>query len=463
VEAEPALLGAALSLLAACGSPGSTRAASPAASAAADDPDPVFAPSQRAALAALHYDSSAPAADPSNRVADDPRAQTFGQRLFFDTALSGPLLEGDNDGSPGTLGVAGQPGRVACSACHVPEGGFVDTRSPHLQISLAAQWSHRRTPTLLEVSFAPLYGWDGRRDAIWNQALGVMESDREFNSGRLFVAEQLFRLYRSEYEALFGTMPPLDDASRFPPLTPSQAGCQLGSGLATSCHGKPGDGAEFDSMTPADQDLATAVAVNATKAIEAYVRLLRCGPGRFDRWLDGDATALTRAEQRGAALFVGAAGCAKCHGGPQLADGAFHNVGMIPRVVAVAFTDTGDRGAIVGLAADLTDPMNTRGRFSDGDRGALPAAVSPSLEGAFRTPTLRCVSAHPSFMHSAQFATLDQVVEFFSRGGDPATGQPGTNELAPLGLSAREQADSVAFLHSLDGPGPPDALRQAPQ
>ena len=43
--------------------------------------------------------------------------------------------------------------------------------------------------SLLDVAFAPLYNWDGRRDAIWNQALGVMESNREFNSGRLFVSE----------------------------------------------------------------------------------------------------------------------------------------------------------------------------------------------------------------------------------------------------------------------------------
>jgi len=426
------------------------------------DPDPILSDADRAALRALRYDPSAAPPDPSNRVADDPRARAFGQRLFFETAFSGPLLESDNDGTIATLGRLGEPGRVSCAGCHLPESGFVDTRSPHRQISLAAQWTRRRTPTLLDVAFAPLYNWDGRRDAIWNQAIGVMESDREFNSGRLLVAEQIFRLHRAEYETLFGALPPLDDATRFPPLATGDAGCAFAAGGVERCRGKPGDGAEFDGLSPADQDLVTTVVVNAAKALEAYVRQLRCGPGRFDAWLDGDATALSRAEQRGAGLFVGRAGCAGCHGGPRLTDDAFHNVGLTPRLVAVAFTDVDDRGAAVGIDAARTDELSTRGRFSDGDRGALPAVVGPELEGAFRTPGLRCLSSHPSFMHTAQMATLSAVVAFFAAGGDPAGGYPGVSELRRLDLDARERADLVAFLGALEGPGPDPALRVRP-
>jgi cytochrome c peroxidase len=433
--------------------------------AATGDPDPSFTADEMSALAGLRYDDGPPPADPSNRVADDPGARAFGQRLFFDPAFSGRLLEGDNDGTLGTLGQRGDAGKVSCSGCHVPAGGFVDTRSPHRQVSLAAQWTLRRTPTLLEVAFAPLYNWDGRRDAIWNQALGVMESNREFNGGRLFVAEQLFRLYRPEYEALFGAMPPLDDTTRFPALTPETAGCvevatQQGSTFV--CRGQPGDGADYDGLPAADQTLVTTVAVNATKALEAFVRQLRCGPGRFDQWLDGDTTALDRSEQRGAALFAGKAGCLPCHAGPRLTDGAFHNVGLSPATVAVAIQDSDDRGAAAGVALALTDPMNTAGAFSDGDRGQLPVSPGPELEGAFRTPTLRCAASHPSFMHTAQLATLDQVVAFFDRGGDPAGGYPGTSELHALGLSDRERADLVAFLGALAGPGPGADLLVAP-
>jgi cytochrome c peroxidase len=436
-----------------------------AGGAVIDDPDPTFTPDEMSALGALHYDDGPPPADPSNRVADDAGARAFGQRLFFEAAFSGRLLEGDNDGTTGTLGRQGDAGKVSCAGCHLPNTGFVDTRSPHRQVSLAAQWTLRRTPTLLEIAFAPLYNWDGRRDAIWNQALGVMESNREFNGGRLFVAEQLFRLHRAEYEALFGTMPPLDDTTRFPGLTPETAGCvevATPKGSTFACRGIPGDGADYDGLAPADQTLVTTVAVNGAKALAAYVRQLRCGPGRFDRWLDGDAAALDRSEQRGAALFVGRANCVGCHAGPRLTDGAFHNAGLSPATVAVAIQDLDDRGAATGVAAALSDPMSTAGAFSDGDRRQLPASPGAELEGAFRTPTLRCAASHPSFMHTGQITSLAQTVVFFDRGGDPAGAYPGTNELHALGLTERERADLVAFMGALAGPGPDAALLVAP-
>jgi len=417
------------------------------------------------ALRALRYDDAGPPDDPSNRVADDPAARRFGQELFFEERFSGPLLEGDNDGSSATLGTRGEGGKVSCAGCHLPGSGFVDTRSPHQQVSLGAQWTLRKTPQLLDVAFAPLYNWDGRRDAIWNQALGVVESNREFNSGRLFLAEQLFRLYRDEYAAIFGEMPPFDDADRFPQLTPETAGCvevTTAQGAMFRCRGVPGDGADYDGMAADDQALVSVAAVNATKAIAAYVRQLRCGTSRFDAWLDGDQMALNESEQRGAALFVGKAGCTPCHGGPRLTDDAFHNVGVSPAIVAVAIQDRDDRGAAAGIAAALEDPTSTAGEWSDGNREALPAKVDTTLEGAFRTPSLRCAGEHPSYLHTGQLATLEQVVAFFNRGGDHS-GYPGKNELSPLQLSDAEQSDLVAFLRALDGRGPDPALLAPPE
>lgn len=415
---------------------------------------------QRALLAAMRYDDGPPPADPSNRVADDPAAQRLGQRLFFDEALSGRLLEGDNDGTSATLGKQGEAGRVSCAGCHVPENGFVDTRSPHQQVSLGAQWTLRKTPQLLDVAFAPLYNWDGRRDALWNQALGVMESNRELNSGRLFVAQQMRRLYQAEYAAIFGEMPAFDDASRFPQLTPETTGCVevlTSKGATFSCRGLPGDGADYDALGAAEQDMVSVAAANVGKALGAYLRQLRCGPSRFDDWLDGDAQALTPSEQRGAALFVGAAHCADCHSGPRLTDDRFHNVGLSPAIVAVAIIDEDDRGAAEGIAAALTDPASSAGPLSDGDRGVLPSGTSPSHEGAFRTPPLRCASSHPSYMHTGQLRDLESVVDFFDRGGDLA-GYPGKSELSPLGLSREQKADLSAFLRTLQGPGPDATL-----
>src|SRR6185503_3540870 len=151
-----------------------------------------------------------------------------------------------------------------------------------------------------------------------------------------------------------------------------------------------------------DQDAVTRVWVNVGKSLGAYQRLLSCGQGPFDQWLAGDDGAMGRAAQRGADLFVGRAGCVSCHSGPFLSDEKFHNVGLQPAVVAVVFIDGDDPGASVGLPLAKADPLNVQGKFSDGDDGRLPAAVGAEMEGAFRTPRLRCISKHPSFMHTAQ-------------------------------------------------------------
>lgn len=403
-------------------------------------------PPTLAELAPAHLPGPLP--DSTNRFADDPRAAALGKRLFVDPGFSGALIDGDNDGSANALGVRGQTGKISCAGCHVPAAGFLDDRSLGKQISLAAGWNLRRTPSLLDVGQSKVLHWDGRRDAIWNQIFGPLEHASEMNSSRLFAAEQIFQRYRADYEAIFGPLPPLDDAARFPPLDAAHTGCTIRPGGEQQCHGVPGDAAEYAGMRAADQEAVTRVMVNFGKAIEAYLRTLSCGPSRFDDWAHGNSAALDASEQRGAALFLGKASCATCHRGAFLSDEKFHNVGLYPQTVAAVFIDANDPGALVGLRQALADPLNTRGKFSDGDDGRLPADVGSEMEGAFRTPKLRCVSARPSFMHTGQLMTLEQVVDFFDRGGYPM-GYPGVNELKPLGLSAQEKSDLVAFMKSL--------------
>lgn len=425
---------------------------------------PTFTAAERTALEELSPPAlPAPGADVSNRWADDANAAAFGQKLFFEAGFSGPLLEGDDDGSPGTLGVRGQSGKVACAGCHVPSAGYLDNQSTGKRISLAAGWGTRRAPSLVDVGQARLLTWDGRRDALYNQPFGPLESSVEMNSSRLYAAEQIYARYRADYEALFGPMPPFDDTARFPVLSAALTGCQPSTADAPApCdgteHGMPGDHAEFDGMAPADQTAVTQVVVNMGKALGAYERQLACGPGRFDAWMHGQADALSASEQRGAQVFVGRGQCVGCHSGPYLSDQTFHNVGLRPAPVAVVFIDANDPGALDGLASALSNPLNVAGPFSDGDDGRLPASVDPRMNGAFRTPTLRCVSQRPSFMHTGQLPTLAEVVAFFAQGGNPF-GYPGTSELAALALDAQDQTDLVAFLGTLDGPGPAAHLR----
>jgi cytochrome c peroxidase len=412
-----------------------------------------------AALRALAWprDAALPP-DPTNRYADDPKAAAFGRVLFFDPSFAGRLIDGDNDGSAAALGNRGETGKVSCAGCHVPQSYFADTRSLRQQISLAAGWGRRRSPSILDVAHSKLLMWDGRHDTLYNQVFGVIESPVEMNSSRLFAAKQIYAQHRAQYEAIFGPLPPLDDTSRFPALSAERSGCSNFDRTTRLCtgelHGLPGDKAEYDGMAPADRDAVTRVVVNMGKALGAYQRLLSCGESRFDRWVRGeDPNALTPAEQRGALLFAGKGKCIDCHSGPFFSDERFHNVGLKPELVATVFIDIDDPGASAGLAAAQADALNSKGSFSDGDDGRLPSTLEPSLLGAFRTPKLRCISKRPSFMHTGHVRTLSDVVAFFNRGGDRA-GFLGKSEIAALGLSVSEREDLVAFLLSLDGPGP---------
>lgn len=396
-----------------------------------------------------------PPQDRSNRFADDPKAAALGRKFFFDSGFSGALLDGDNNGSPATLGRKGETGKVACAGCHLSNGGFSDTRSPSKQISLASGWGVRKAISLLDVGQEKLLMWDGRRDALYNQVFAAIESRLEMNSSRLYVAEQIFKRYRAEYEAIFGPLPPLDEAKRFPPLTAEQSGCHPDHMDAKAIcpgamHGIPGDHAEYDHLSAADKEAVDRVVANFGKAIAAYERKLICGPTHFDRWARGNEN-LKPAEMRGLKLFIGKARCVTCHSGPYFSDFQFHNLGLRPRPVASAFGDMNDPGAYAGLTEANRDPLNVRGKMSDGDDGRLPERVGASLRGAFKTPKLRCVSSRPSFMHTAQYTDLKSLIDFFNRGGDSAG--PVKGELKPLYLSESEKSDLLAFLKSLDGPG----------
>ena len=103
-----------------------------------------------------------------------------------------------------------------------------------------------------------------------------------------------------------------------------------------------------------------------------------------------------------------------------------------------------------------------RGAFSDGDARRLPAAVDAEMEGAFRTPTLRCVAGQPSFMHTAHITYARAGRRVLRSRRRSARRLPRTQRDTALGLDARERADLVAFLGTLEGAGPAASLLVAP-
>src|SRR6185503_10038010 len=130
-------------------------------------------------------------------------------------------------------------------------------------------------------------------------------------------------------------------------------------------------------------------------------------------------------------LFIGKARCVTCHSGPHLSDQKFYNLGLEEKPTRAIIFNGNDRGAAADLTKAAADPLGIHGVYSDGDDGRMPASVPPDYEGAFRTPTLRCVGKRPSFMHSGLLHSLEEVVAFFNRGGDAQGTYVGKSVLSP--------------------------------
>jgi cytochrome c peroxidase len=354
-------------------------------------------------------------ADPTNRVADDPRAAELGRQFFFDPRFSAN-------------------GLVSCATCHLPERDFQDGRA----LSAGVGTTDRRAMPIAGTARLPFLFWDGRKDSPWAQALGPLESPVEHGGTRAQYAHVVAEHYRADYERIFG---PLPDLSAIPRV----AGPVADPAAARAWRGLPPDA----------RDRVTEVFVNLGKAIAAYERRIEPGPTRFDTYVDAivrtgraPAGVLTGDEVAGLRLFTGKANCLQCHNGPLLTNGDFHNTG-IPANPALP----PDRGRIAGARQVLADEFNRRSQWSDAPAQATEldflATGAPEQERAFKVPSLRNVAERAPYMHAGQLADLGEVLRHYNRA--PAA-PGGRTELKPLKLSDRELGQLEAFLRTLSGP-----------
>jgi cytochrome c peroxidase len=408
--------------------------------------DGVFTPEEAVKVHALGPLPAVPEADPTNRFADDPRAAAFGQRLFFEDGYAGPIVVGD-DGQNGGLGAAGERGKMSCRSCHLTEW-MIDTRSQPNGTSLGLDWFFRNAPSLVNVAhYGKRFGWSGFNDVLWGKNL--IPAELVMGMDRTIVAHYIYEHYRTDYEAIFGALPAaLDpqhpDAARFP---------------AT---GSPYDPTgPWATMAPADRDAMTLVFANYGKALAAYERLLISAGSAFDRYLAGDASAISVSAKRGAKLFVGKAACDACHSGVTLTDEQFHNTGVPQTGVHNLKGPDFDVGRFGGIGLYLGSDYNSHGRYNDDPSIDHTAGViaTDDLKGAFRTKSLHNVAMTGPYMHTGELATLKDVVRFYNQGG-AASEYAGTRDalIQPLNLTEQEQDDLVAFLESLTGEPVPAAL-----
>lgn len=261
-------------------------------------------------------------------------------------------------------------GNMSCATCHNPAMGWSDGLPTALGVK--SKVLDRASPTVFNTAYNTIQMWDGRKKSLEDQAMGPMEANVEMNMD----INKLFKWLNGNagYKALF--------AKAFP-------------------------GEAIDAKT-------------VSKAIAGYERTAISNNSAFDRWVKGDAKAMTADQVEGFKLFTGKAACVACHSGPNLTDNGFHNIGL----------------ASWGAA----EP--DMGRFAHKPIGLM--------KGAFKTPTVREVARTGPYFHDGSAKTLMDVVEHYNKGGVVKTNL--SPSMKTLDLSPKEKDDLVAFLNALSSP-----------
>lgn len=389
-------------------------AIAPAGAAVAEREAPLSWSAEEIRRVLQHSPLPAPPPDPTNRVADDPRAACLGQMLFFEPRLSAN-------------------GRFSCASCHVPHHGFTDG---HALAEGVGMGTHN-TPSLWNVAYNRWFFWDGRADTLWSQALQPIEHATELGGNRVEVARLLAsdRVLRSAYEVVFGAPPEMKGPFGAAP-------------------------AEVDE-----------VFAHVGKALAAYQRRLISCDSRFDRFAralrDRDMAgqrAYSATAQRGLKLFLGKGECRLCHSGPSFSDGEFHDTGVPARSGLAP-----DLGRLAGVEKLLLDPWNAAGAYSDDRSGPTAARLrhlvaSRETRGQFKTPGLRNVALSAPYMHQGQLETLRQVLGYYATlRGAAFHHDPPESLLAPRHFNDGEITDLISFLESLTDEGiEPELLRAPP-
>lgn len=401
--------------------------------------DPVagqYTAEELAIIATLSPLSTVPA-DRTNAVADDPDAAHLGRWLYFDTRFS-------------------SSGKVSCATCHDPSQGFADGRV----LSRGISDTDRHAPSLFNTAHNRWMNWDGRCDSHWCQALGPLEAPEEMNVTRLEVVHTLASDsdLSAGYAAVFGALPALSDADRFP-----EAGRPM-EDTTDPNH------VAWAGMAADDQETVNTIFSNVGKAIAAYERLILTGPAPADDYIvallsDGEDAAaglLSESAQRGLKVFAGSGSCHFCHSGGNYTNNEFHNIGLGPR----DWLQLDDTGRFDGITTLLESTFSGTGAYSDDPSAAEinlnHLTQTPEQLGQFKVPTLRNIASHPPYMHGGHFETLTDVVRFYSELDEEPDWGHREDLMVPLELDEDGIADVVAFLESLSGPGPDPSLLTAP-
>lgn len=285
----------------------------------------------------------------------------------------------------------------ACASCHKPSMAFTDGLVKATAFERVSQLA-RNSPTVINAGFQKKNFWDLRASSLEAQLDSVVNNPDELHSS---------------FDRVIGK------------INSSPEYLQL-----------------FYKAFPETQK--SGVTRNDVKnAIGVYERTITGLNSRFDQYMRGDATKLTKEEIRGFNVYMGKARCGTCHFAP-LFNGAFP-----------PFFDITDHHSI---GVPLKDTMESY--RIDPDAGLFKLSASSFTKFSFKTPTIRNAALTAPYMHNGVFKTLEQVIEFYDHAGGnkfqkefkpDMTGLPFLT-LIPLQLklTTQEKKDLISFIHALN-------------
>ena len=271
-------------------------------------------------------------------------------------------------------------GTVSCNSCHNVMAGGDDSRTTSMGVH--GLTGPRNAPTVWNAAFHSVQFWDGRAKTLEDQAKGPVVAGVEMGMSSLEAAIERVRQIPG-YVAQFGAV--------------------------------------FGGEQPVTID-------NAAKAVAAYERTLITPNSPFDRYVNGDDSALTEQQVRGMQTFQ-TLGCVACHRGP-----AFNGPTMPDGqgfYISFPFHDS---------------PYVEKYGLRDED-GRFAVSGNPDDKHKYRVPTLRNIALTAPYMHDGRFQTLRQVIDHYNEGGHYA--ENASPNVRLLHFSERDKADLTAFLLTL--------------
>jgi cytochrome c peroxidase len=264
---------------------------------------------------------------------------------------------------------------------------------------LHRQVTPRKAPSVLNAAYAPLLFWDGRasgtfRDPLTNTIVLTNGAALESQSVGPPVSDVEMGHIGRDWN---------DAAAKIAAATPLRVSPSVPAALANWIAGR-----DYPALFQEAFGTPDVTPSRIAMAIATYERALFTNQAPIDQ----APPQLTPQEQQGQQIFNGVGRCNVCHGGPRFTNDSFRYTGVRPQ---------------------------------NDDLGRFVVTGDPIDRGRMKVPTLRNVELRAPFFRNGEMVTLEDVVDFYDRGGDFNAPNKDPN-IHPLGLNATQKAALAAFM-----------------